>query len=181
MTKVYVAAVIFNPYKKWSYFEVNWKSKPNWLVIAKDKVRALWKEYKKKAVCLDSIQAIPELPPRQQKDYGRPNYLAEFKRDLYAQEEEEDLRDEYDCYIEPGREKVHESKQLHPIRWWQNRESEYPILSQLAFDLLSLPAMAAGVERVFSGTKELITDRRNALDMESIQANECFRNWNATM
>ena len=37
--------------------------------------------------------------------------------------------------------------------------------------------MSAGVERVFSGTKELITDRRNALDVESIQANECFRNW----
>ena len=76
---------------------------------------------------------------------------------------------------------MHESKQLHPIRWWQNRESEYPILSQLAFDLLSIPAMAAGVERVFSGTKELITDRRNALDIESIQANECFRNWDATI
>ena len=44
-----------------------------------------------------------------------------------------------------------------------------------AFDLLSIPAMAAGVERVFGGTKELITDRRNALDIESIQANECFR------
>ena len=63
---------------------------------------------------------------------------------------------------------MHENKQLHLIRWWQNREAEYPILSQLAFDLLSIPAMAAGVERVFSGTKELITDRRNALDMESI-------------
>ena len=30
------------------------------------------------------------------------------------------------------------------------------------------------MERVFSGTKELITNRRNALDMESIQANECL-------
>jgi hypothetical protein len=40
--------------------------------------------------------------------------------------------------------------------------------------------MAAGMERVFSGAKELITDRRNALDMESIQANEYFRNWGAT-
>jgi hAT family C-terminal dimerisation region len=52
---------------------------------------------------------------------------------------------------------------------------EYPILSQLAFDLLSVPAMAAGVERVFSGAKELITDLRNALDMESIQANEILQ------
>lgn len=181
MTEVYVAAVVLNPYKKWSYFEASWKSKPDWLATAKKKVRALWEEYKDKAAHSSSIQTISELPSRQQKDHGRPDYLAEFERNLYAQEEEEeDLRDEYDHYIEPGREKVNESKQLNPIRWWQNREAEYPILSQLAFDLLSIPAMAAGVERVFSGTKELITDRRNALDIESIQANECFRNWGAT-
>lgn len=179
MTEVYVAAVVLNPYKKWSYFEASWKSKPDWLATAKEKVRGLWEEYKDKAAHSGSIQATPDLS-RQQKDYGRPDYLAEFERSLYAQEEAEDLRDEYDYYIEPGREKVHESKQLHPIRWWQNREAEYPVLSQLAFDLLSIPAMAAGVERVFSGTKELITDRRNALDIESIQANECFRNWGAT-
>jgi hypothetical protein len=72
---------------------------------------------------------------------------------------------------------MHKGKQLHLIQWWQNREAEYPILSQLAFNLLSVPAMAAGVERVFSSMKELITDHRNALDMESIQANECFKSW----
>jgi hypothetical protein len=40
--------------------------------------------------------------------------------------------------------------------------------------------MAVGVERVFSDANELVTGCRNALDMESIQANECFRNWGAT-
>jgi hypothetical protein len=170
MTEAYVAAVVLNPYKKWSYFEASWKSKPDWLSAAKEKVQALWEEYKEKAGHSLPVQAVTDPLPSQQKDYGRPDYLAEFERSLYADEEEEevDLRDEYERYIYPGREKVPEDKQLQPIRWWRNREADYPVLSQLAFDLLSIPAMSAGVERVFSGTKELITDRRNALDVESI-------------
>ena len=62
-------------------------------------MRALWEGYKDKAAHSSSIQAISELPPRRQKDYGRSDYLAEFERNLYAQEEEEEgLRDEYDRY-----------------------------------------------------------------------------------
>jgi hypothetical protein len=50
-----------------------------------------------------------------------------------------------------------------PIQWWQANEGECPILSQLAYDLLSIPAMSAKNERVSSGTKELLKDKRNAL------------------
>jgi hypothetical protein len=69
---------------------------------------------------------------------------------------------------------------MHPIQWWQANEGEYPILSQLAYDLLSIPAMSAENKRVFSGTKDLLKDKRNALDISLVEANECFRNWNST-
>jgi hypothetical protein len=69
---------------------------------------------------------------------------------------------------------------MHPLQWWQANEGEYPILSQMAYDLLSIPAMSDENERVFSGTKELLRDRRNALDITSVEANECFRNWGST-
>ena len=65
---------------------------------------------------------------------------------------------------------------MHPIQWWQANEGEYSILSQLAYDLLSIPAMSAENEHVFSGTKELLKDKRNALDISSVEANKCFRN-----
>jgi hypothetical protein len=42
---------------------------------------------------------------------------------------------------------------------------------------LSIPAMSAENERFFSSSKDLVSDRRNALDIESIEANECIRNW----
>jgi hypothetical protein len=64
---------------------------------------------------------------------------------------------------------------LHPIQWWRTNEGEYLVLAKLVYNLLLIPVMSAEVERVFSGTKELISDRRNGLDIELIEANECFR------
>jgi hypothetical protein len=86
---------------------------------------------------------------------------------------------EYGIWIESltGPVRAVEGMKLHPIQWWRTNEGEYPVLSKLAYDLLSIPAMSAEVERVFSGTKELIRDRRNGLDIESIEASECFRSW----
>jgi hypothetical protein len=114
----------------------------------------------------------------EQKDYGRPDYAEEYHMKLYVQDDYTDvLEDEYSKYISTGTVRAVEGMKLHPIQWWRANEGEYPILAKLAYNPLSIPAMSAEVERVFSGTKELITDRRNGLDIESIEANECFRNW----
>ena len=47
----------------------------------------------------------------------------------------------------------------------------------MAIDILSIPAIAAKCERVFSSTKILISDRRNRLKDDIIEANECIRYW----
>jgi hypothetical protein len=47
----------------------------------------------------------------------------------------------------------------------------------MALDILSIPAMSAEPERLFSGAKITITDRRNKLGIESIQAIECLKCW----
>ena len=47
----------------------------------------------------------------------------------------------------------------------------------MALDILSIPAMAAEPERLFSGAKISITDRRNRLGIEVIQALECLKSW----
>jgi hypothetical protein len=44
-------------------------------------------------------------------------------------------------------------------------------------DILSIPAMSAEPERLFSGTKITITDCRNRLGIETIEAIECFKSW----
>ena len=53
----------------------------------------------------------------------------------------------------------------------------YPNLSIMALDLLSIPAMSAEPERLFSGAGITVTERRNRLNSESIKALECLKSW----
>jgi hypothetical protein len=47
----------------------------------------------------------------------------------------------------------------------------------MAIDILSIPAMSAEPERVFSGAKHTLTQHRNRLGMEPIRAFECLKSW----
>ena len=63
--------------------------------------------------------------------------------------------------------------------WWLAPEQQaiYPNLSKMALNLLSIPAMSAAPERLFSSCKITITDRRNKLSVKVIEALECLRSW----
>jgi hypothetical protein len=47
----------------------------------------------------------------------------------------------------------------------------------MALDILLIPAMLAELERLFSGAKIMITDRRNRLGIKSIKAIKCLKSW----
>ena len=47
----------------------------------------------------------------------------------------------------------------------------------MAIDMLCIPAMSAECERVFSSAKLLISQRRNRLTADMIEACECLRAW----
>jgi hypothetical protein len=57
----------------------------------------------------------------------------------------------------------------------------FPNLHRMALDILSIPAMCAEVERLFSQCKRIITDDRHSLEPDRIEALEClksfFRRW----
>jgi hypothetical protein len=54
---------------------------------------------------------------------------------------------------------------------------EFPNLSRMALNVLSIPAMAAEPECLFSSAGLTVTDRRNQLSIESIEALECIKSW----
>jgi hypothetical protein len=61
------------------------------------------------------------------------------------------------------------------LNWWLTTG---PIeLRQFALDVISIPAMSAEAERVFSSAKKLLTPERNALTTEALEVLECLRNW----
>jgi hypothetical protein len=47
----------------------------------------------------------------------------------------------------------------------------------MALDILSIPAMSTEPERVFSGSKITISDRRCRLGIKLIKALECLKSW----
>jgi hypothetical protein len=47
----------------------------------------------------------------------------------------------------------------------------------MALDILLIPAIAADPERLFSSVGLTVTNRRNHLSIESIEALECIKLW----
>ena len=64
-------------------------------------------------------------------------------------------------------------------KWWlePTQQKNYPNLSRMALDVLSIPAMSADPERLFSGAKITISNRRNRLGILTVEALECLKSW----
>jgi hypothetical protein len=60
-------------------------------------------------------------------------------------------------------EAIDDLKTFNSIKWWHE---SFPPLHFYAFDTLAILAMSAECERVFSGTKKLITPDRNRVTEE---------------
>jgi hypothetical protein len=52
-------------------------------------------------------------------------------------------------------------------------------LCRMALDIQALPFMSSECERIFSSVKSIVTDRRNCLRLDIIEACECLRYWYA--
>ena len=67
----------------------------------------------------------------------------------------------------------------HGYQWWlePTQRKRFPDLSKMALDLLSIPAMSADPERLWSGAKITVDDRRGRLGIHKIQAIECLKSW----
>jgi len=66
-----------------------------------------------------------------------------------------------------------------PLAWWLREEQQqrYPRLSKMAVDILSIPAMSAEPERVFSGARRTISWDRCRLGSHTIERGECMKSW----
>jgi hypothetical protein len=81
--------------------------------------------------------------------------------------------DEYSDYAE-GRRITKPTSDLYT--WWA-AQGHLPSMQQFAYDHLSIPAMSAETERVFSDTKHIISDTRYRLGAGIIEALECQNRW----
>jgi hypothetical protein len=82
--------------------------------------------------------------------------------------------DEYTRYCAEDVEWVED-----PLAWWQEpiQQHKYPNLSKMALNILSIPAMSADVERLFSSAGLTLSDRRNRMGEALLEALECLKSW----
>ena len=68
---------------------------------------------------------------------------------------------------------------LTALQWWAQdpQRKKWPKLSQMALDILSIPAMSNEPERVFSRARRTISWERFLLGEETIEATECLKHW----
>ena len=155
-SSAYIAAMVLIP----SRIEDN--SASDWTITAKASVQRFWDDQYKPA----RQPAIPSVEPIQEK--------TEHQIWLEQKRRQPPIIDEYIKYCQAPITPECDSK-----AWWIEpaQRATYPNLAVMSLDLLSIPAMSDEPERLFSGASITITERRNRLGVESIEALECLKSW----
>jgi hypothetical protein len=69
------------------------------------------------------------------------------------------------------------SNDISPLDWWKAHEAEYPSLSKLAQDFLSIMATSVPCEQLFSIAGLVMTKSRNRLSGNSAKEILCLKSW----
>ena len=186
---IYRMAIALHPGKRLDYFHVYWKASKASVTEAERVCKAFYEEYAREHeptatdddndVILTSIEPLPlpERPDNPRKrihsswlTFGDPmaNPTPERKR--------RKAKDEWERYTEDSITQK-DCNCSDPLAWWLERRADYPILSKIAINLFSIPAMSAEAERVFSSARRVIDDERNHLGDDVFEAIECQKHW----
>ncbi|CAB5371059.1 unnamed protein product [Rhizophagus irregularis] len=102
-----------------------------------------------------------------------PNKEKSVMSHVFKRHRVESSADEYQIYLSLPQLDGNED----PLEWWKNNEQQFPSLTKIARDFLSIPATSVPSEQVFSSGKNLITDKRNRLVGKTIRMCLCLRSW----
>ena len=177
VSPLYVAAIVLHPGRRFEYFEDKWAKYLTWIKNAKKSFKNLFQEYCEKVSNINSTYDF-----RSQQSEPKSSYLAydgfsvDYLTRRYEKRKRRDTESlELDRYLRSFDYRLIDMKD--PLLWWKEHQTDFPILSHMAFDIFSIPAMSSEVERVFSTAKKLITDERNRLGPEVVEACQTQRHW----
>ena len=167
-TIAYFAATVLNPVSKYTYFSSHWRTTAlnGEFGIRKKKLNELYKTYRNRANEEDSTDSEPA-----DNTGSSHGFWSQHLRPLKK------LKDDLTRYLEESVIPEPMGK-WHPIDWWLHNKDRVPISSRMAFDILSVPAMAAETERFFSDCKLTVSSQRMKLQATTIEALQLLRSWN---
>ena len=172
----YIAAIVLDPTVKWQHFDT-WD--PQWRPDMRSTMKQFWETQYRSSTGLSSYSPTTQVSStaktqnkyfewkeRQRRLQSTANSQSAFNDDEYSRY----------CNSEPL---VLEEEGVTALDYWLKpiQRSRLPLLSKMAIDIHSIPAMAAEPERVFSGAKHTISDQRNSLKSTTIELLECLKSW----
>ncbi|XP_050895477.1 zinc finger BED domain-containing protein RICESLEEPER 2-like [Lathyrus oleraceus] len=110
--------------------------------------------------------------------------LVELKapEDAFALEVEMDMnlnesmqKNELDLYLMENLEKKGPGFDI--LNWWKVNSNKYPILGQMARDILAIPVSTVASESAFSTGGRVLTCYRSSLTPKTVEALICTQNW----
>ena len=161
--EIYAAATLLNPSLRRRYFDLSWTGATAAAIPTMIQYnRGIWER--------NYTQNQPiQLSETRGSQYSL--YMARFQ----PSETTPQQSDDFERYLAAPQTPEAAWKDQGLFIWWNT--SDCPGLRQWAFDTLSIPAMSAELERVFSQARRTITDDRNRLLPESVEAVQCLKQW----
>ncbi|KJZ70150.1 hypothetical protein HIM_10457 [Hirsutella minnesotensis 3608] len=163
----YAAALILHPSYRTTYIQANWKKK--WQKPAFKQVKDLWLIYRD---TMDDALSRNVLDREEDKDLDAFDRISRNLQNCTRLSSQ----DEYEDYISCD---PYDITPTTALSWWlqEQQRKRWPKLSQMAIDILSMPAMSDEPERVFSGARRTISWERAQLDANQVEKGECLKHW----
>ncbi|PHT97125.1 hypothetical protein BC332_33945 [Capsicum chinense] len=84
-------------------------------------------------------------------------------------------REELKYYLRTAPEDLR--RRINTLDWWRSNETQYPVLSRLARDILNVPMSTVASESAFSQGRQQLGDNRHSLGSNAMNVLVCLRDW----
>ncbi|EJP62011.1 transposase-like protein [Beauveria bassiana ARSEF 2860] len=175
---IYRMAIALHPAYQFEYFREKWWKREEWIKTAKKELNVYYDRFAAATVAtehVDQAETSPSSSPTSDDEFDAWGHTT----DRPHRGKRRKVETEWEIWVKQVPSKD-EMSVKNPLAWWVDRGHVWPVLSKLALNIFSTPAMSAEPERVFSDGGELITDKRNGLGDDTVEAEMMQKNWIAS-
>ncbi|KAJ3707053.1 hypothetical protein LUZ61_010758 [Rhynchospora tenuis] len=108
---------------------------------------------------------------------GITDTRAGFKDFMKGKKGSEPPKSELDDYLGDPIEEASLDEEFDILAWWKIKSAKYPVLSQMAQDILAVPISTVASESAFNNSGRVLNPVRSSLSDESIKALLCAQDW----
>ncbi|XP_072078105.1 zinc finger BED domain-containing protein DAYSLEEPER-like [Arachis hypogaea] len=117
-------------------------------------------------------QDLPEIST-QELEAHETSFAMEFEKEMQFNESVN--KNEVELYLMEALEKS--GVQFDILNWWKVNSTKYPILGQIARDVLAMPVSIVASELAFSTRERELNNYRSSLTPMTAEALICIQNW----